>query len=67
MTALRRSAPVRAPRVSSSAVGSNSPVPSRPRVSRSSHGSIRQTVALHIAVVDSQVTKRLLASRAQAR
>jgi hypothetical protein len=41
-------------------------VPNRPRVTRSSHGSIRQTVALQIGWVESQVTKRLLARPAQA-
>src|SRR5215213_8015833 len=43
MTALRRIAPLLAPRVSSRAVGSTRPIPIRPRVSRNRYGSIFQT------------------------
>jgi hypothetical protein len=43
MTTLRRGSPLRAPRVSNSAVGIASPIPSRPRVSRISGGSSFQT------------------------
>jgi hypothetical protein len=42
MTALRRSAPLLAPRVSSSAVGTPMPIPTRPRVSRINQGSTFQ-------------------------
>ena len=46
MTALLRGCPVRAPRVSSSAVGSSMPIPTRPRVRRRRTGSIFQTTSL---------------------
>src|SRR4051812_3640318 len=45
MTAFARGSPVRAPRVSSSAVGRRRPKPSRPRVRRRTNGSTFQMIA----------------------
>ena len=62
MTTLRRVRPVRAPRVSNNAVGSISPTPSRPRLSRIRIGS-----TFHPMCLDIQPTTRVLTSRTYAR
>src|SRR4051812_382783 len=62
MTALLRGWPVRAPRVSSSAVGSSPPKPKRPPVSRISSGSSFQAI-----IRDTQPIRRVLTSRAYRR
>ena len=61
MTPLRRTSPERAPVVSSSAVGMNIPVPSRPPVIRSRCGSTRQPI-----VRESQNPRREAVKRAKA-
>src|SRR5215212_2096930 len=62
MTALRRSAPLLAPRVSSNAVGSTSPMPTRPRVARNRYGSSFQAIFL-----ERNSPSRLLENAANAR
>src|ERR1700733_5531366 len=62
MTALRRTAPLLAPRVSSGAGGRTRPIPRRPRVARSRCGSTFQT-----SLAEKNLPGRVLENAAKAR